>query len=148
VRYAGQSFEITVPIASPASAATLAEARRAFDAEHLRLRGHCAESDACEIVNVRVTGVGLTARPTVDHPVVEGTLEDAVKGTRQVHLGDPWGWTDCPVYQRDLIPPGSRFVGPAVIEEVDSTTLAFPGWTCEVDDHGVLTVSIDSEVAA
>ena len=148
VRYAGQSFEVTVPIDSPTDASALAAARASFDAEHRRLRGHAAETDACEIVNVRVTGVGLTPRPAIGRPEVSGTLEDAIKKEREVHFGDPWGWTDCPVYQRDLIPPGSRFVGPAVIEEVDSTTLAFPGWTCEVDDHGVLTVSIDSEVAA
>jgi N-methylhydantoinase A len=148
VRYSGQSFEITVPIGSPADASTLAAARAAFDAEHLRLRGHAAEDDTCEIVNVRVSGVGLTARAPMDHPTVEGSLDDAIKGTRQVNLGEPWGWTECSVYQRELIPPGSSFAGPALIEELDSTTIAFPGWVCAVDDHGILTVSIDSQEAA
>lgn len=142
LRYEGQSFEITVGVERPATAATLNAARGAFDLEHGRLRGHSAPADPCEIVNVRVTGTGLTERPRVDvangH---RGSVGAAVKGHRRVFLDQPWGWTDCTIYDREKIPRESHFKGPAVVEELDSTTLVFPSWSCDVDSNGILTVS-------
>jgi N-methylhydantoinase A len=144
LRYAGQSYEITVPVANPASAETLRAARVAFDEEHGRLRGHFAADAPSEVVNVRVAGIGLTGRPPVEASEAQGALEDALKGTRDVFLDEPWGWTECAIYDRESIPRGSSFEGPALVEELDSTTLIFPGWSCEVDQHGILIVSSEA----
>jgi len=52
--------------------------------------------------------------------------------TRQVYF-EPAGWIETAVYQRDTLPAGSHIAGPAVIEQLDSTTLVIPGSSVEVD---------------
>ncbi len=49
-------------------------------------------------------------------------------------------WLDTPIYQRAVLAAGQRVAGPAVIEEVDSTTVVPPGWTAEVHASGCLVL--------
>ena len=49
-------------------------------------------------------------------------------------------WLDTPIYQRAVLAAGQRVPGPAVIEEVDSTTVVPPGWTAEVHASGCLVL--------
>jgi N-methylhydantoinase A len=44
----------------------------------------------------------------------------------------------CPVYDRDRLLPGNRFAGPAVVEQMDATTLVLPGMTARVDGYANL----------
>jgi N-methylhydantoinase A len=46
------------------------------------------------------------------------------------------GFVPTPIYGRDDLPPGARFAGPAVVEQMDSNTLVPPGWQCRVDEYG------------
>ena len=52
------------------------------------------------------------------------------------------GALDCPIFRRDALPGGARLDGPAVIEEVDSTTVVFPGDRVEVHPGGSLVLTI------
>jgi N-methylhydantoinase A len=58
-------------------------------------------------------------------------LADAVAGRRPVYLGG--SFVDCPVYDRARLDVGHRFTGPAIVEQMDSTTLLLPSDTCVVD---------------
>jgi N-methylhydantoinase A len=51
---------------------------------------------------------------------------------------DAWG--DTPIYRREVLAAGQRIDGPAVIEEVDSTTLVLDGWVAEVHPSGCLVL--------
>ncbi len=42
---------------------------------------------------------------------------------------------DCPIYARDALRPGNRFAGPAIVEQMDATTLVPPGWSARVDAY-------------
>jgi N-methylhydantoinase A len=52
------------------------------------------------------------------------------------------GWHDTPVYVRERLPLDARFVGPAIVEQLDCTTVVEPGNRVEVDAIGNLIVSV------
>jgi N-methylhydantoinase A len=49
---------------------------------------------------------------------------------------------DVPVYARDRLLAGNFFHGPAVVTQMDSTTLVLPGWQAEVDEVGNLILDL------
>ena len=52
---------------------------------------------------------------------------------------------DTPVYERDALPPGVRFSGPAVIDQLDTTTLVPPGVDAEVDASRTIRMTITEQ---
>jgi N-methylhydantoinase A len=54
-------------------------------------------------------------------------------GTREVWLPEAAGFVACPVHDRDRLGPGHRIAGPAIVEQMDSTTLVLPGQAATVD---------------
>ena len=61
--------------------------------------------------------------------------------SRQVHFDAAGGFVETPVYDRARLGAGHRFDGPAIVEEMDSTTLVLPGYGVEVDRYGNLLIS-------
>ena len=51
------------------------------------------------------------------------------------------GLVECPIYNRELLEPGHNFNGPAIVEQLDSTTVVYPGQKAKVDDY--LNIVID-----
>ena len=51
-------------------------------------------------------------------------------------------WQVAPVFDRMRLPPGARIAGPAVVQQVDATTLIEPGSTALVDDIGNLRIAV------
>ena len=45
------------------------------------------------------------------------------------------GWVEAPVYERTALPVGFEIPGPAIIEQLDSTTLLVPGSSARVDER-------------
>jgi N-methylhydantoinase A len=95
------------------------------------------------IANLRTAVMGL--RPGVDlASVVAAThkpkprAEDALIGTRPVWFGN--GFVETPVYQRELLPLGAEIPGPAIFNQMDSTTVAAPGDRVRVDDLANLVI--------
>ena len=54
------------------------------------------------------------------------------------------GYRDTPVYQREALPVGFRFAGPAIVEQPDTTTLIHPGQTAEVDRFANMVIELES----
>jgi N-methylhydantoinase A len=133
MRYAGQGYEITVACdGEPATAATLVTLRARFDQQHKTMFGHMAPEEPIEIVSYRVRGIGLV--PHVDMPKFAstgGTLGDALRETRAVRFDGES--VDCPVYQRERIDVGLTVAGPAILDQLDCTTVIFPGQVARVD---------------
>lgn len=131
IRYVGQAYELTVPVAAAAPAALLAEAEAAFHAEHDRTYGHASTKDAVELVNMRVIGLrGDTSgrRFTAPELVPSGAPETA----RAVYFKSPGRRVDTPLIERAALLAGPRR-GPLIVEEYDSTTVVPPGWTATLD---------------
>lgn len=141
IRYVGQSMEVRV--AAPAGvidSTALKGLIEAFHASHERTFGYAYRgTQKIEIVNFCVSGFGTIDRPSL--PKIQAGLTDAEgarKATRPVYFAG--GFRDTPVYDRALLPPGTRIEGPSVVEEFGSTTVIFPGQYATVDDHGIIVV--------
>jgi len=133
MRYAGQGYELTVPLAGGrVTKRTLAALRRTFDTNHRQMFGHSAPEEPAEIVTYRVTGIGRL--PEVRLPTFRrrGTpLAKARIGRRPARFDG----TTAPVavYQRERLDVGHGIRGPAIIEQLDSTIVIHPGQAAEVD---------------
>jgi N-methylhydantoinase A len=146
MRHVGQNFELNVPVAagSVAAAAALPDAARlaeAFFGVHQRAYGHANRDQAVEIVNCRLTASGRRHRTRSIHPPVTATAAARPLGRRPV-----WFAVDAPVeaaiFRRDALAAGTVLAGPAVIEQLDTTTLLYPGDRLRVDAGGNLLMEI------
>jgi N-methylhydantoinase A len=134
MRYAGQSFELSVSVAMDVG--SIAQIERAFS-EIYAARYGAATGRAIEIVSYRLAAWGLSDKPQL--PAIERTgrsLDAAVCATRPVVFGGVE--RQVAVFDRDRLPPGQPMNGPALIEEGGSTTLVPPGWSAELDAVGCL----------
>jgi N-methylhydantoinase A len=140
MRYRGQSYEVSVPVAELKSDADLAALGRCFHEAHRRRYGHMAESEAIEIVNFQVTAVGEIPKPQFN---TIATPEHATPPTpREMRTAyfSPADATRVPVFRRTTLAPGSVIDGPAVIEEKTSTIVLYPGQHAAID--GYLNIEI------
>jgi N-methylhydantoinase A len=140
-RYARQSYELSVPVPPGAlDAARLARVAETFHDLHRRTYGHDNRSEPVQLVNVRLTAIGVTATLSVrDKPAPAGT--DAVKARRRLWFRDA-GAVDAAVYDRRLMPAGLVAPGPAVIESLESTILVPPGWQARMDEDGFVVLTV------
>jgi N-methylhydantoinase A len=92
------------------------------------------------LVNVRTTVIGRREPfPFERLSAAGGSLDDARAGTRRAHFDG--AWLELPVYRRERLGAGARLSGPAIIEQLDATTLLEPGVVAEVDEWGHLVIS-------
>ncbi|MCH7739331.1 MAG: hydantoinase/oxoprolinase family protein, partial [Chloroflexi bacterium] len=145
VRYVGQSYELSVSLPpgrlGRLDAAALADLSDAFHVEHERAYGHKALEEPVELVNLRVTALGDIARPSLREVGAGSGAGGAVKETRKVYFAESGGLIDCRVYDRYRLGEGDSIAGPAIVEEVDSTTVIHPGTSASVDRFGNLLIS-------
>ncbi|WP_262848213.1 hydantoinase/oxoprolinase family protein [Mumia quercus] len=141
LRYHGQGFEIPVQIdlsTFDGSGAGLDALRRSFDREHERLFSFLLDNEH-EIVTVRATATG--PRPAVSAPTLTaggGDPSAARTSTQQIWVDG--GPVDAGIFQRDLLRGGDVVEGPAIVTEMDSTTLVLPGHTATVHPSGSLLI--------
>jgi N-methylhydantoinase A len=140
LRYRGQSHELTVTV--PAGALTAHDLERIqeqFHEAHARAYGYAAREDPVELVNVRLTAIGVSPKPRLK-TLAKGTgdFQAAVKGHRPVWFSEAVGFTPCPIVDRYRLCWGDVVPGPAVIEELDSTTVIHPHYAAQVDQYGNL----------
>jgi N-methylhydantoinase A len=140
MRYAGQGYEIAVPCPAPLAADGLTALRASFDAQHKAMFGHMAPEERVEIVSYRVRGIGLL--PPVAMPKFKRagtTLAQARRETRRVRFDG--SERDCPVYQRERLDVGLEIAGPAILDQLDCTTVICPGQVARVDEWKNLIVT-------
>jgi len=150
MRYWGQSFELSVPAPARTTIdeAWMNELTESFHDAHEMAYGFRANDEPVELVNLRLTTIGKISRPQMRKLDSTGTdASVATKGERPVYFaensGDK-GVAQTPVYDRSKLPAGAVFVGPAIIEEPDATTVIHPGWGVTVDVFGNLEIELNS----
>ncbi len=135
LRYVGQSYEVTVPLASPVTAPALGGAAEAFHDRHRRRYGHAAPEAPVEAVALRARGtVPVSPPPLPREPETDLPLRDAEIGTRPVWFS-PGGPTETTAYARTALHHGHTLEGPAVLHQYDTTIVVPPGWRARVDAY-------------
>ena len=143
VRYIGQSYELTVTLpGSRLDSSEIARVLEQFHREHDRAHGFSAPDEPAEFVNLRLAAIGRIAKPQLRELGQDGgDVDSARKATRQVYFAEAGGFIDCPIYDRYALGAGCVVAGPAVIEEIDSTTVIHPGYQARVDRFGNLALT-------
>ena len=143
MRYVGQSYELAVPLsAGRLTPDDIPRVLAYFHEEHDRVYGYSAPEEPAEFVNLRLTAVGRIEKPRLRELDTDGDdASSARKENRQVYFSEEGGYVDCAIYDRYRLGAGVSIEGPAVIEEVDSTTVVHPGYQAIVDRWGNLLIS-------
>jgi N-methylhydantoinase A len=167
MRYLGQGHEVDVAIPlgrlGPDSVETIAAS---FEAAYRLLYSRTPQGVPLEALNWRTVVSGPApailgqSAPRNDGRSAEGSRLTAdgenagaisrppqPKTTRNAYFPEAGGYVDTPVYDRDALASGSRFTGPAIVEERESTTVIGPGAAVTVDAHRSLVLTPSSEEA-
>ena len=132
-RYLGQAHQM--PIDVPASVKDLSAVKDTLDRVHQRLFGYVEESPV-EVVNARVVAYGATPKPRlVRRPEGRPDASAALKGGRPAYFSGA-GLVPTAVYDGDVLAPGQRLPGPAVIELATTSIVVRPGQEVWVDEFG------------
>jgi N-methylhydantoinase A len=136
VRYAGQAYELPVPV--PPGEVDVTRLVEDFVAEHVRTYGHGSSSDPVDVVSVRVLArIERTAAQHYD-PVAAIHALPRVEGMRVAHFGGA-GSVETPTCNRAGLLDGER-AGPLLVDEADSTCVVPPGCLARLDEHGNIEV--------
>ena len=131
MRYLGQWRSLTVPVSAP---------------DGYDRRGHPVPRRArarLQLPSRRVAGRDLPAQRAGDRRDAEAAAQAAraercrcatPQASRRVHFDSSGDAVDTPLYLRAELPAGAKLDGPAIIDQLDSTTLVPPGWRAEVDE--------------
>ncbi|HYZ61263.1 MAG TPA: hydantoinase/oxoprolinase family protein, partial [Acetobacteraceae bacterium] len=133
IRYAGQNYELPIPVPEDATTADLVAA---FAAAHHRAYGFIAEDEPIQLVTFRLEASAIVPKAGfTPQPDAGPDAGHAVTGERPVFLPEASGWTTCPIYDRTKLRAGNRITGPAIIEQMDATTIVLPAMTATVEPY-------------
>ena len=142
LRYLHQGFELTVPWGGDAVTETAVERTvAAFHALHERLYTFNQPDTPVEIVTLRVTAEGALPRPAIPELPRGGAIAEVEVGRQSVDFGGEIRLT--PILDRARLGRGAEIKGPAILTQLDSTTVVYPGQTAEVHAYGSLIVRED-----
>jgi N-methylhydantoinase A len=130
MRYLGQWRSLTIPVSAPAD---LAGAVDRFHAEHERAYNYRRDGSPVEIYRLSLRAVGVTPKPELKRHQLNGAGAKP-RGSRPVRFDSSGTAVETLLYVRDDLPAGARLEGPAIVDQLDSTTVVPPGWRAEVDE--------------
>jgi len=139
LRYAGQAFQITVEFTeSELRGKGVAVLTDQFDAEHEQLFTFKL-GDGHEILMIRaVVGASVTLKADISIPKGSGDVSGAmIHQSRFFYEGD---WHEAGIYDRGRLGADDVVAGPAIVSEMDSTTVVLPGYSATVDAVGNLLI--------
>jgi N-methylhydantoinase A len=142
VRYPGQDSTLRVEV-EPGEALELVAGR--FHDLHENTFGHSSRDSDVELVATRLVGTGLGQTPEMqpEMPADEGEPVE-----RRTILFDPAaGRIETPIYLRETLAVGQRIVGPAIVEQMDTTTIVPPGINASVDPTGSIILTAEGGAA-
>jgi len=142
LRYVKQSYELEVPLpAGPVTPEALAHAAERFHAVHDQVYGFALPHRAVELVTLRAVHtahlpeLALDAGPT-------GVTPAELIAERGVYFEEIGSYEPTPIYLRSTLARDQEIVGPAIVEQPDTTTVVYPGQTLRVDRTGNLIIAV------
>ncbi len=144
MRYIKQYHEVNVEIRKEIlEKGDLASIARSFHPEHNRLFGYSLEEEKTpiELINLRLLSVGRTIKPRFKQEEYDKKdPENALKKRRKVYLPLEEQYVDIPVYDGHKLRYGNKVEGPALIEQVNTTTFVTPEYDVLCDRYGSYTM--------
>jgi N-methylhydantoinase A len=139
-RYVKQYHEVSIPVpVDVIRQADIEEIKRVFHHDHNRMYGYSLEEEgtSVELINVRLQAVGLTEKPRhVEESRGEEDPAGALKGERNVYVPEVSGFKTVPVYDGHRTRHGHRLIGPALVEQVNTTLFVSASFDCICDRYG------------
>lgn len=143
VRYVGQSYELEVPISGDAvDDAAIAQVIEDFHTLHERVYGHRDSDELVELVTFRVVLSQAPGRVPGDEDLPEAQGAVIPRTTRKAYFPEAGGLVDTPIYSRDALPSGAVLEGPSIVQQLDTTTVIYPGSSASIDAHGNLIIEV------
>jgi N-methylhydantoinase A len=136
MRYAGQEHTVSTRVELRAGLDALVAA---FHAAHEKAYTFRLTDTAIELVTFHLAAEIDTPRIGMPEISVDGTSENAVIGRRNLHVGAGEA-APALVYDRDRLPGGARFAGPALVEEATATTVVLAGQSVTVGRFGLILI--------
>ncbi|VTU16799.1 hydantoinase/oxoprolinase family protein [Variovorax sp. PBL-E5] len=138
IRYAGQSFTLSIPWHEAEDQASDLAAR--FHQRHRETFGYASDESALEVTTLRLAATGDIEKPSL---VFEETYAHFAQGARMPgsisrEVFDGTEWRSASVIDRAACRTGDQFDGPAVIEDFGATTYLPPGWRATVHESKAL----------
>jgi len=144
MRYAGQNYELSVPLPDgPVSATTIDTLAEGFAGVHQQLYGFVADGEPIQLVTFRAEATGIVRKAEIrPGPAAGADARQAIFGRRDVWLREAGAFVSCPLYDRDRLGIGNHIKGPAVVEQMDATTFLPPGAIATVDPYANLIMEL------
>ena len=140
MRYAGQWRSLVVPMGSDDNG--LNAAIEAFHREHEREFAFRNDQTPVEIYQLQLKAIGKTPKPNFEAAELQPEAHTEPIETRPVYFEGQWH--DTPVYQRERTPAGATIQGPAIINQLDSTTVVPPQCRAEIDEWLNIRIYLES----
>lgn len=148
-RYEGQGYEMRVPIiGGEVNENTIEQMKEEFHVAHKKQFGRSYRQVEVEIVNIRVVGTGsIDDLEPIKIEKGNGNVEGAVIGEREVtfKVNEKPVHMMTKVYDRSLFKARDEIVGPAIINQMDTTIVVEPGCVGHVNDYGIIVIDINVE---
>jgi N-methylhydantoinase A len=141
IRYVGQEFTLSVPVTlAQLKAGNRQAIRKAFDALYEHRYAHHSPDEPVEMVNMRLGVIGKRAK--LAFPKVGKGQAAKALSHRDVYFTDAKKPVRCPVYDREALKAGARIAGPAIVQELGTTTVLFKGDTLTVAPSGEMIIKV------
>ncbi len=145
MRYLGQNYEQEVALLDgEIDEAAIGALVDGYHSQHESYYGYAMRDNICELIHLNVTALGVTSPPSL--PDIGRQSAPEPLGRRPVRFRGA-GWLETPIYLRAALPAQFELVGPAVIQELDSTTVVHPNQHLSVDGHGVMFLKLNGGMA-
>jgi len=148
MRYIGQNYELPITVSTtdgkvaPDLVTSLIEA---FIAAHKQQYGFASDVDPVQFVTFRAEAIGRVEKADLArYEDVGPDASAALTGQRDVWFPEAQDFVTCPIYDRALLKSGNAISGPAIIEQMDATTVMPPGTSAYVEPY--LNIVIDTGI--
>ena len=139
MNYVGQTHTVSVPV--PAGEPTPEALLAAFEAVYAGAYGRLMPGVPVRLLNLKTAVIGT--RPKIDllslAPSADGSIAAATRPARRIWFGE---WVETPVFERLALPVGTVIVGPAILEQPDTTIVVEPGYQAMTDRFGNIVLTL------
>ncbi|GAA2180356.1 hydantoinase/oxoprolinase family protein [Brooklawnia cerclae] len=145
LRYVGQSYELNVDLRGPIDGSTVGQLVEDFHARHRQVYGQAAEDAPTEIVSVRTVHWSPLPKPATSPHEGTGSWDEALKHHRIARFYPEYpDGVRTPVFDRLKAPVDVALYGPAIIDQLDTTTVVYPGFLARVHPDGTIIMTAET----